>query len=126
MANKEVVRVEGLRELSRAFSRYDKELKRELRLELKAAAEIVAVAARQKLSELAPPASPATVSGIRGRTSGPTALVDQRLRKSTGNRGDWGATQMAFGLIPARSEKYPEVVQATELMLDRLGRRAGF
>ncbi len=122
----EVIRVEGLRELTAAFSKIDRDLKRQLRLELKAAADIVAVAARQKLSSLSPSASPATVSGIRSRTSGPKALVDQRLGKTTGNRGDWGATQMRLGLLPARSEKYPEVLDHMEQMLDRLGRSAGF
>jgi hypothetical protein len=44
--------------------------------------------------------------------------VEQSLRKVTGLRPDWGATQMRKGLLPALSSKQNEVEAEFEKALD--------
>ena len=120
------VRVEGLDELIRASGQVDKGLRRGLTRELSGIAMVVASRAQEKLSALSPPASAKTVSGVRPRVRGSLAYVEQRLGKTTGKRGDWGATQMRRAFLPALDEKTDEVVEGLELMLDRIADRNGF
>jgi len=114
------VRVEGLNELIRAFGKVDKDLKRGVQRELQASADIVSQATKSKIGSLSPPGSSRTIGGVRPRVRGSTAVVEQRLGKTTGKRGDWGVTQMHRGFLPALSEKTTEVVQRLDEMLGRL------
>lgn len=118
--------IEGSNELVRAFGRVDKDLKRGLQRELRGAAQIVAGAAREKLSALNPPATGRTITGVRPRLRIGSAYVEQRLGKTTGKRGDWGATQMKRAFLPALSEKTDEVMESVERMLDKAADRNGF
>lgn len=120
------VRVDGLDDLVRAFGKISKDLRREVQRELSDAAKIVATEARAKISGLAPPGSPRTVGGVRPRVRGSTAFVEQRLGKTTGKRGDWGAIQMRRAFLPSLDEKQDEVVERLDRMLDRLAGKNGF
>lgn len=44
--------------------------------------------------------------------------VDQPLRKTTGARPDWGATQMRLGLVPALRANEDTVVAAIDVAID--------
>lgn len=119
----EVLAVEGLDELLRAFRKADGDLDRELKRELREVGEIVRDDERDYLSGIG--ASRKSVSGIRTQLRFTSAAVQQRYGTITGVRGDWGARIMS-SLARARSKKWPETERRLEQMLDRIGRQAGF
>lgn len=116
------VYVQGARELQRAFNRADKQLATDLRKELRAVGDVVAVEARSRFGGL----SARTAAGMKTRLRGGTVAVEQTLRKTTGRRPDWGAVQMRRALEPALDAKTGEVLRRTEQMLDRIGSDNGF
>lgn len=94
-----------------------------LREELKKAADIVAKDASPRLARL----QPVSAAGIKGKLKGgSTAVAQQTLRRTTGKRGDWGATQMRVALEPALVAKEGEVVRHVEGAIDHLAGSAGF
>lgn len=120
------VRVEGLRDLNRAFARLGAGVKKELVGELALAAEPVRAAA----VELA-------VSGIRN--IGPTwsqmrvgvtqslVYVAPKARRRRGSpRRNLAPLLMDRAMQPALDENQAEVVGRLELMVDRLGGESGF
>jgi hypothetical protein len=115
------VKVEGLNELVRAFGQIDKELRRDIQRELSAAALIV----RQEAAAGFMHISPRSAGGFRPRVRGSTAVVEQRYRKTTGMRPDYGSHQMWY-LMKALGDKEEAVVARLDLMLDKLGGEAGF
>jgi len=119
-------RVIGLSELITALNAVDRDLSRDLKHELKEAGEIVARDAREKLGELSPP-SPRSAANIitRVRSAG-LVTVEQRLRKTTGKRGDWGVTQMVRAFLPAAEEKQELAVAHIEAAIDNTARDHGF
>jgi hypothetical protein len=119
----DAIRIEGLRELERAFRASEDDLRRELQRELNEAGKIVAEDARGRLARY----SARSAGGIRSRIKRRTeVVVEQRRRRTTGRRPDWGSFQMREVLIPARSARIREVEQRLENMLDRIGRANGF
>lgn len=113
----------GLKELQRDFKRMSGDLSKYVDRELKEAAEIVSDEARSRLN----PYQPRSAAGIRPRVKGfGRAFVEQRRRKTTGKRGDWGAFQMRRILLPALGSKQDEVVKRLDKMLGRLGGDYGF
>ena len=117
----ETVRVEGLNELVRAFGKMDKELRRDLQRELSKAAKIVREEAAAGFMHV----SARSAGGFRPRVRGSTAVVEQRLRRTTGLRGDYGAHQMWY-LLKALRDKEDAVVESIDKMLGNLGEDAGF
>lgn len=115
------VRVKGLRETQRAFQKLEKSVAKEVRDELKAAAEPVAAAWRDKVARYVG----ASVATIRPRASVRGAFVTQNARKVTGRRGDFGSLQMRRG-DEALEENQNQVVTKVERMLDRLSASQGF
>lgn len=120
------VRVEGIAALVRAFGQIDAGLRRGVQKELNDVAQIVATQVKENISGFSPPGSPRTVGGVRPRVRGSSAIVEQRLAKTTGKRGDWGATQMRRAFLPAVADKHDEVVKQLDSMLGRLAGEAGF
>lgn len=51
--------------------------------------------------------------------------VEQRLRKTTGKRGDWGVIQMRKGLIPALYDKEKEIVALLDTAIERVNQQVG-
>jgi hypothetical protein len=117
----ETVRVKGLNELVRAFGKMDKELRKDLQRELSKAALIVRGEAASGFMHI----SPRSAGGFRPRVRGSTAVVEQRYRKVTGLRGDYGAHQMWY-LLRALRDKEDEVVGSIDIMLGKLGGENGF
>jgi hypothetical protein len=95
-----MVRIEGLRETTRALRAIDDGRDKAVRLGLKAAAIPVSADANRRLDRyqsigpIVPGASLATAS----------VFIRQSKRKVTGKRADFGALQMRKGLIPAARE----------------------
>lgn len=117
------VRVRGLRELTRDLRRADKVLARELRSELREAANIVAVDARARFS----PIDAASASSMQPRVrGGGLAVAEQRKRRTTGLHPFFGTLQMVRAFLPALAAKRSEVERRIERMLDTLGRSIGF
>lgn len=119
----EVVTIEGLDELNRAFRKSDAALSRELRRELKAVGDIVSDDERDYLGSIN--ASRKSRTGIRSQVRGTTVSVRERYGTVSGRRGDWGARIMS-SLAKARSRRRPEIEDRLEQMLDRIGRASGF
>lgn len=112
------VRVRGLKEFQRALAKTSPgDLRKGLNREIRQAGQVVADDARARFSGI----SPRSAAGFRPRTKGyGRAVVEQRLRRTTGKRGDYGALQMRRALLPALGAKRNEVLRNLEEMLDRL------
>jgi hypothetical protein len=111
------VKVEGLKQLDRALKQTDKEAAKGLRKELREAAKVVAMDARQKFMGV----DGRSAMGIRPRVrSGLVAVAEQSRKRTTGKRPDYGALQMRSALMPALRENQDEVIRRVDDMLERL------
>lgn len=115
------IRVNGLREVNRAFARIDKDVAKDVKATLAKVADPVASDAAQRISRYAG-ASTSTITPI-GTMKG--VLVRQRQRKRSGLRTDFGALQMRH-LLGALYDHEDEVYERVEATLDWLARREGF
>ena len=119
----QAVRIKGLRQLHSALKRYEADLKRELENELRDAGQIVAEQARDRFGSV----DARSAAGFRPRLRGfGRVVVEQRLRRTTGMRGDYGSLQMRRALLPAVEASQDRIMEHVEGMLDRLGRENGF
>lgn len=119
----EAVRVHGLRQLGRAFKAADADLNRGLNRELLSVGQIVADDARRRFNAI----DERSAAGFRPRMRGFGRLeVEQRRRRKTGKRPDYGALQMRRALLPARSANTERVVDALDDLLGRMERDNGF
>lgn len=120
------VRVEGLRELQRAFALISTDLRRDLRSQLAQAAE----PARSRAESLA-------VSSIRniggrwsrmrlGITTTAVYLAPKARRRGGSPRPNLGPLLMKDSMLPAAEETLPEIRTRLEGWLDELGGEAGF
>jgi hypothetical protein len=114
------VRVEGLREVTRALQRVDSETARYVLDGLKEAAGPVSQDANRRLGRFQ------GVGAITSRASPAGVFIRQSHRKVTNRRGDFGALQMRVGLIPAATEGEGEFVSRVDSALDRLISKEGF
>lgn len=120
------IRVLGLSELLSALNAVDRDLAKNLRSELKEAGEVVARDAREKLSSLFPsPVRSAAGIVVRVRSAG-LVTVEQKYRKTTGKRPDWGVTQMKDAFLPAADAKQDIAAQHIEAAIDNTARDHGF
>jgi hypothetical protein len=117
-----IVRVEGTREVIRAFREIERKLATDFGNDLKRAAEPVVDSAKGKISRY----RGASLGTIRSRRRGGTVYVEQSKGKVTGLRGDFGALQMRRGLIPALGENEAQIVAAVNQTLDKYANSAGF
>lgn len=118
MASAQTIHVEGLRGLLRATDQAGKDTKKLVRSEIRKVAEPVRDEARNLFDEYS--SKSASRYGISVRKVG-TVSVEQRLRRTTGQRPDFGRLQMRKALVPALNEKADEVVEKFDELLNRLG-----
>lgn len=111
------VRVRGLREFQRALAKADKAQRKEIRATFKEVGEVVRADAASRFGRI----DAGSAAGYRVRVRQRGVSVEQSRRRVTGKRADYGALQMRLALIPAGKEKEPQVVQAFEKALDRIG-----
>lgn len=114
------VKVSGLRQFITATDHADRATKKLVRDELRKAAEPVRAEAERLFSRFSPES--ASTYGISVRRVG-TVTVEQRRRKTTGDRPDWGALQMREALLPALETEQDEVVSRLEAAVDRIADR---
>lgn len=117
----DVLRIKGLKELDRAFGKIDRDLRREMKVEIKAGAELVAADARPRAEKY----GSRTAGGIKAAIRGTTGLV----RQSIGGkriRPAFGSVLLRNALLPAVEAKQEAVVDHFDQMLGRLGGDAGF
>lgn len=126
MARTGTVHVHGLRELNKAFGLMGKELKKELRDEIKNVGEPVRQAAEMK-----------AVTGITnigdrwsqmrlGVTSSVGYVAPKARRRGGSPRPKFAALLMNRAMIPALEQNEPQTIRRFEEMLDRLADRFGF
>jgi hypothetical protein len=118
----QTIRVEGLAELQRDFRRIAKDLAKEVREELRKAAEPV----RREAQALFSPVSADSAAAYKVRVRQRGVAVEQSKRRVTGLRPDYGRLQMGRALIPALERKADGVVDDLGEMLDKLADRNGF
>lgn len=111
------VRVEGLRQLLRATDAADKATKKLVRSELRKVAVPVRDEARRLFAST--DSKSASRFGISVRKVG-TVSVEQRLRRTSGLRPDFGRLQMRKALVPALEGKADEVIVLFDKALERL------
>lgn len=110
------VRVKGLREFQRACNKSTKELKKDVRANLRKAGDIVKVESAARFAGI----DARSAAGYRTAVRARGVSVEQRLGRTTGLRPDFGRLQMRRALEPALEAKRPEVEREFERMLDRL------
>lgn len=108
--------VKGYREFVRACTHSSAEVRKGLRAALREAGNLVRDEARSLFSKY--DERSASKYGTTVRQSG--VSVEQRLRRVTGKRPDYGALQMRRALLPARGREMPKVEQGLERMLDEI------
>lgn len=119
----ETIHVKGLREARSALKRYDREVSLGTDRALRAAAQLVADDATSRFSAI----DARSASGYRPRTRGfSSVVVEQRLRKTTGQHPEYGSLQMRKALLPALAENEDRVVEALDSMLTTLAFKEGF
>jgi hypothetical protein len=108
MNGREPLRVVGLTELFADLNAVDRELAIRLRTAEREAGDVVAKDAADRLKGLKP-ASPRSAAGVKTQVrSAGLVTVEQKLRKTTGKRPDWGVIQMMHAFLPALEEKGEE------------------
>jgi hypothetical protein len=113
------VRVRGLRELIRAADAAGAETKKLVRGRLREMAQPVLRDARSRLG--AYDAGSAARLGISVRRTG-LVSVEQRARKVTGQRPDFGVLQMQRALIPALNENGDRIERGFEAAVDEIAK----
>jgi hypothetical protein len=120
------VRILGLAELISALNEVDRDLAVTLRGELKEVAGVVAKDAAERLAALDPtPAKSAAGIIPRVRSAG-LVTVEQKYRKTTGKRPDWGVRQMQDAFLPAADANEDKVASEIEAAIDRVAFSHGF
>lgn len=109
------LRVSGYREFQGAVRRADKETRTEVRKAGRESGEIVRVAWRGRLELI----DSRSAAGLRTRVRTRGVSVEQSIRRSTGERPDFGALQMRRG-VDVLDEKQDEVVRTYEAGMDRV------
>lgn len=112
----QTLRVKGLREFQRACAKGDKESRTEVRKALKEAGEPVRRSAAQHFS----PIDVRSAAGFRVVVRQRGVAVEQRIRRTTGQRPKYGSLQMRRALLPALMENEHEIERQTEIAIDRI------
>jgi hypothetical protein len=115
MAREGELVVRGYKEFLRACNHAEKDIKREVRRELKSAGESVRREAKRRFAPVSPYSADhfRTVVRLRG------VSVEQPLKKTTGLHPEFGVKQME-ALIKARSAKYAETLAGFDRATDRI------
>ena len=114
------VEVKGLAELQANLAFFDIDASKALKEELRAGGDLVRGDAASRLEGI----SPKSAAGLRVYVrSGDRVSVEQSLRKTTGQRPDFGSLQMRMALLPALEDKRDEVKAAVEFAVSTLADR---
>lgn len=108
--------VSGYREFMRALAVADRGTKKAVRDELRKAGEAIRADAERRFNQY----SPKSAQGYRVAVRQRGLAVEQRYRKTTGTRPDWGAKQMVKALVPARNDQEAEFLDAMDKAMDQI------
>jgi len=112
------IHVKGYREFLRATNHAEKSSKRFVRDNFREVGEVVRIPAADDLRDLQP--SGKSAAGLRTIVRARGVNVEQTLRKVTGKRLDWGATQMRRILFPNLESHERDIERKLEEKLDRI------
>lgn len=110
------VKVKGYREFLRAASKAEKETKAVVRTEFKRIAEPVRAEATSRFSTI----DSRSAAGFRIAVRQRGVAVEQRIKRTTGKRGDYGSLQMRRALIPSLNANEDKIVRGVEQAIDRI------
>lgn len=111
---KETIVVKGYRELIRGLATADKESKRKIRATFRAVGDTVRNDATARFA----PVDARSAAGYRTRVRQRGIVVEQSLRKTTGQHPEWGSYQMRHALLPALMSNQDEMNDKLEQALD--------
>lgn len=114
MPQRQTLRIEGYNEFLIACDNAGKESKKFVRGTFREVGDIVRADAMRLLA----PDSARSAAGYRTRVRRRGVAVEQSLRKTTGTRPDWGATQMRGALLPSMEANEDRIVGAMERAMD--------
>jgi hypothetical protein len=115
-ARGKTLQVTGYREFLRACDRGEKETKKYVRGSFREVGDIVRRDAEQLTGHRL--RSPRSAAGYRTRVRARGVAVEQSLRRTTGRRPDWGATQMGESLVPALTDNEQRVIAGMAQAID--------
>ena len=107
-------RVKGLREFQRALRECDKETRKQVRDRFRKVGESVREGAAARFMHISPRSAATYRVVVRQRG----IAVEQSRRRTTGNRPDFGARQMAVALGPSLEAHEDETMRELERALD--------
>lgn len=110
------VRVLGLAQVQRDLRMLAGGMDKGLQAELKEIGDMVASDARSRFSRY----DEKSAAGIIPRVRVGVVVVEQKLRKTTALRPDWGRLQMRKALEPALEDKQDDILRMTHVMVDRV------
>lgn len=115
----ETIQVHGLREFQRAAALAGKDTRKEVRDALRESASPVKSRAMVLFSRI----DKRSAAGYRIAVRQRGVAVEQRLRKTTGRRPDYGSLQMTRALLPALAAEQPRLERNVERALERIADR---
>ena len=118
--------VKGQRELDASFRRYESRVRYGLAKDLLTAAGVVAVDARNRFSSIDQRSAAGFRPRVRSRRGGAVVVVEQRLRRTTGQHPQYGSLQMGIALLPALKDNEANVVAAIDYLLSKASLEEGF
>jgi hypothetical protein len=113
------VKVRGYREFLRAAAKASKETRAVVRTEFGKIAEPVRADATSRMSVI----DARSAAGFRVAVRQRGVAVEQRIKRTTGKRGDYGSLQMRRALMPALSANADKIEHGVEKAIDRIADR---
>src|SRR5262245_58631715 len=111
---KETLAVHGYRDVIRGLATADKESKRKIRQTFRETGDVVRTDATSRFE----PINARSAAGYRTRVRQRGIVVEQSIRKTTGQHPEWGKLQMREALLPALMSNQDELEQGLERALD--------
>lgn len=116
MPQRETVVVHGYREFLRACAKAEPDTRKTVRDALRKVGAVVREDATRRFSAI----DTGSAHGFKTRVRQRGVAVEQSIRKTTGNRPDYGSLQMRRGLLPAMVENANDTVRAMEHAVDEI------
>ena len=110
------IRVKGYRECARAARRAGSATNREVRAAFRQVAEPVRAEAVSRFSSI----DTRSASGYRIAVRQRGVAVEQRLKKTTGRRGDYGSLQMRRALLPALHANEDKIMKGMDEAIEKV------
>lgn len=117
-------RLEGYTEVLARLKTLPAAQAKALRGTFREAGQKVADDGSRRILDLNPP-QPVSAAGYRVSVRLRGVEIDQTMKRTTGLRSDWGATQMRYGLVPALEDNRDQVLADAKAALDAAAEAVG-